>query len=459
MNDHQEASAVQAHASAALEDIFSALEPDLRDAVGRMIGEDAPALAEQFYSVLLHDEEAKGYLSHDVVNRRLRASMQRWITQIFNFEDVDFAGVISKQIEVGAVHARIKLAPHMMAMGMRVLTGGMRRVVDRMPLPPDQALRVHLYVTDLMHLADGLIMSAFVRELQKAVRNDEHYRMTGLRQDISLERERQRAALSDWVNRLLFALHARSGMGRIEHLAESEFGAWLKHKSQLLFDEHDDLEPVLDTVDEVDRVILPQLLAPSRTPEDTEALLEDLRGRIEFVRYLLSDLFERLVAADHGRDATTGLQNRRHLSAVLSRELEQHASSGSRFSLLLVKIDNLDLAAGTEEARTLFLRQIAALIVDFVRAGDHAFRFADDQFLVLAVETDRERANEMAHDLRSRIWAHSFAAKGSRPVRITASVGVVTYDGHPDYQHIVKRAEHAIARALRGGGNQVAEVP
>ncbi|MBK8017662.1 MAG: hypothetical protein IPK20_13720 [Betaproteobacteria bacterium] len=194
MNDHQEASAVGAHASAALEDIFSALDPDLREAVGRMIGEDAPALAEQFYSVLLHDEEAKGYLSHDVVNRRLRASLQRWITQLFNFEDVDFAGVISKQIEVGAVHARIKLAPHMMAMGMRVLTGGMRRVVDRMPLPPDQALRVHLYVTDLMHLADGLIMSAFVRELQKAVRNDKHYRMTGLRQDISLERERQRAA-------------------------------------------------------------------------------------------------------------------------------------------------------------------------------------------------------------------------------------------------------------------------
>ena len=38
---------------------------------------------------------------------------------------------------------------------------------------------------------------------------------------------------------------------------------------------------------------------------------------------------------------------------------------------------------------------------------------------------------------------------------MTVSVGVAVYDGHPDFQHLINRADQAMYEAKQGGRNQV----
>ena len=427
----------------------------LRSKVGAVATAHGQQLSDVFYETLLGHEQARTYLTTELVSDRLKASMQKWITSLFEpLDEATMPAFVARNIAVGEVHARIKLPAPLMQVGIRILIQELRRHLANSDIAVEELGMAQLYATDLLYLADGLMMSAYVRSTQQHVRADETYRHAIMRQNTSLERERQRAFLSEWVNDLLFSNRFNGAPNKVPRLGESDFGHWLKHKGKILFETVPDVQLLHDAIANIDETVLPNLLASVSDPLASQRHYEELKRQIDFIRYLLGDLFDRLSSIDEGRDTVTGLSSRRHLAAVLARETEEHARSGSGFGLLLMRIDNLDHTVGMDESQRVLLQQIAALVIDAARAGDHVFRYGSSEFLILAVEVAKRGLEDMANSLLKRIGAHRFAGRAHAETRVTASIGAASFDGHPDYQRMLRRAENAVTEAALSGGNR-----
>ena len=425
----------------------------IREGVHELVARSAADLTDEFYRVMLEDEQASTFLSHHHVQTRLRHSMQRWLQQTFTeVGDGDLSAMVARQTQVGAMHARIRLPPQLMSMGTHVLVGGIRARLESCGLSGDALRDSQLYATDLMHLADGLMLRAYVRDVQREARADEAYRNVAMRHNASLERERQRAVLSEWVNELLFSM--RPGRrSRLQRLRQSEFGHWYDHKARVLFEGAPDLSSVTEVATEIDEVLLPQFEVSLHDGSD-DALFDLLRSKVDFIRYLLNDLFDRLGSLEQGRDAVTGLLGRRHLPAVMARELRQHQGGQRPFGVLVVRVDQFDFAHPSDETQHMLLQQLATLLQSTARAADHVFRYGSADFLLVAVEMSREAFGDLAGALRQRVFAHRFLLSGNESTRMTVSVGAALYDGHPDYQQVIRQAEQALIQAVAEGGNR-----
>ncbi|MCB1916570.1 MAG: diguanylate cyclase [Rhodocyclaceae bacterium] len=429
---------------------------DLRKDLAAVVQADAGIIAAEFYEVMLGDDGARHFLEHEVVSKRLKASMEQWLRDLFvALDDSRLDLLVARQIEIGEIHARIKLPPALMQAGVRQICRSLRARIERQDRGPERALQAQLYVSDLLHLADGLMMTAYVRDVQKGARAGEAYRQALLGHDTMLERERQRAVLSEWTSELLFAVRSSVRLRHLPKLADSEFGLWFKHKAEVLFDGAPDAAIVSDAIEQIDRVLLPKVAAGGLSENDLQSVLAELRRQLEFVRYLSGDLFDRVLGAQSGKDSVTGLMSRRHLPAVLDRVVTQHGQNDRTFGFVLVHVDELRSQAYTEESHNALMHQMAACLLEIARGSDHLFRYGSNEFALVCVEIGREALGEIANRLRNRVFGHRFVLRHSPQVRASVSVGVALFDGHPDYMHVVRRAEAALVRAAADGGNCV----
>ena len=159
----------------------------------------------------------------------------------------------------------------------------------------------------------------------------------------------------------------------------------------------------------------------ARRTAELEVLSEALRARTrEFEEASLTD-------------PLTGLRNRRFMSAHMDAEMalwgrrEAARPSGgvaNDMAVFLVDIDHFKAvndrhghATGDE-----LLRQFAARLREVFRASDHLVRWGGEEFLVVARDTPREAAAELAERLRQAVASHPFV-HGDAEVVLTVSVG------------------------------------
>lgn len=256
-------------------DLFAVTSLPIREAVATMAKEGAEPLTEEFYDRMQQNPRAAGFLDQERVQHRLRASLRQWIIDLFSTLDPEqIPSAIKRQIEVGVVHARIRLPIDLIPAGIRMLKRGMRRRIDFTPLEPAERLIAQIYVSDLLHLADGLMNQAYFRDTQDVVHNDEAYRLMTHKRSASFERARQRAALSEWAEGLL-QLSAWNPLQTTHMcLRDSEFGIWLHHKGAVMFEDSDDFKAVVDAIDTMDNSLLPRLHGADLDPEKVDAQSE-----------------------------------------------------------------------------------------------------------------------------------------------------------------------------------------
>ena len=124
----------------------------------------------------------------------------------------------------------------------------------------------------------------------------------------------------------------------------------------------------------------------------------------------------------------------------------------TRFALIMAGLDDPRRSPlGIDEGNRL-LSRVARELQEHVRAGDFVFRIGELDFLVLLVETDEASALRVADGLRRRVEALSGPGPGAPTP--TLSAGVALFDGHPDYQRLLDRADAALRQAQREGGNR-----
>lgn len=428
----------------------------VKQMVGALIQEHAADLADTFYKQMLADDEARKFLDNDIVNQRLHASMQTWLTELFSPDSKDLPSIYKHQRHIGEVHARIQLPISLVMHGARILRHAIHDYLIASPMGRDELIKAASFVAETMGLALDAITDNFVIDTEKHTRVDEAFRMYALGQNMLAERERQRAALLEWSHQILFKLLSDDDNVTLPGIRQSEFGMWLQHKAAIIFESAPELEQIRHRIELVEESLFPKLVKSRRNHSDASVLMKEIESGIGEIKFLLSGLFDRFIEVESGRDALTHLLNRRFLPTVLAREMAIVRRSGVPFSLLLLDLDRFKTINDTygHVGGDMVLQQASDLITSSVRAGDFVFRYGGEEMLIVLVEVGKDQAMRVADTLREKLAAEQMRVGNGKTVHITASIGIATYNGHPDYETMIKDADGALYQAKEGGRNR-----
>ena len=151
-------------------------------------------------------------------------------------------------------------------------------------------------------------------------------------------------------------------------------------------------------------------------------------------------------------DPLTGLLNRRAFTERLLDEAARATRYGTPLSLLLLDLDGLkrlnDLAGHHQGDAA--LQALARSLRAGCRSADVGARWGGDEFVVLAPETRRGEALDLAERIRVSVASSS-------PTGVTVSIGVATAaPGRVSAAALEAEADAALYEAKRQGGNRVA---
>ncbi len=439
--------------------IVSSIPESCLAALSETVAGNAAELADLFYQFMLGHPQAKAFLDHNVVQQRLHASMRRWLVEIFRHPQLDETAIVALQRHVGEVHARIQLPIFLVARGARLLKQEVARALEAKFDDPRLLAQTIACSGQLMDLALELMSTSYERNSQRGARNDEAYRLFSIGQNFAVERERQRAVLLEWVQEILFTLHRPSAWASLPSLGKSEFGLWFTHKAPAIFDGDNEMEQVQSIIERVDSSVLPLLRVPPLLQlRPLAEMIMGLQFEIDSIKFLLTTLFERHQESENGRDVLTRLLNRRFLPSVMNREIHLAQTRHTGFALLLLDLDHFKRVNDEHghDAGDLVLQQSAALLMSCVRNGDFIFRFGGEELLVMLVEVNTESALRIAELVRQKFETTQLLIGQGRVVQISVSIGVALYDGHPDHQYLIKKADEAMYSAKQQGRNRVA---
>ncbi len=415
--------------------------------VSRFVARHAGECAHAFYDTLLSNPEAAIFLSSAIVHERLHGALTDWLLRLFPEEAPDVDGLMALQERVGQAHARMRIPMNLILQGMRALRHELRVRAFASDRPRDGLLAMLSYVMTMTDIAVEVMAQEFANDIRKEIETDEACRLVTLGQDIAVEKEAQRAALLDWGHRILLAICC-STPPPLPLLEKSVFGLWLNHKASLLFPGLPGLQTVREIVDRIDHEVLPALMSETPVLPAKIHELQELTGEI---RFLMDDMFAESALLEGGRDPLTGALSRRFLPTILSREITLALRRESPFCLLLLDVDHFktvnDRFGHTHGDAV--LRKVSEIISAQCRPSDFVFRYGGEEFLIALPETSGTDGLEVAERIRRAVCSELRSADTT----VTASTGVAQFDGHPDYEHLIREADSALYEAKAKGRN------
>ena len=137
--------------------------------------------------------------------------------------------------------------------------------------------------------------------------------------------------------------------------------------------------------------------------------------------------FEAQLAHLAEHDPLTGLANRRRFDQELERHLALCERYGARGALMMMDLDHFKEVNDTlgHAAGDQLIVSVAELLRMRMRRSDVVARLGGDEFAILLPESDRESAENVARDVVRLVEEKASFLDGSRPRRMTASIGVV----------------------------------
>lgn len=169
---------------------------------------------------------------------------------------------------------------------------------------------------------------------------------------------------------------------------------------------------------------------------------------------------ERLESAEKKihKDDLTGLGNARYLDVSLEQELRRSERFGEKFSLLFIDVDNFKMINDTHGHvnGSKILAQIGNLLGETAREVDRVCRYGGDEFVIILVQADIEKANLVAERLREKVATFPFLLQSGATVRLTISIGITTCPDHAkDRDELLSIADQCMYRSKQQGKNSV----
>ncbi|HWP92283.1 MAG TPA: diguanylate cyclase [Thermodesulfobacteriota bacterium] len=127
-------------------------------------------------------------------------------------------------------------------------------------------------------------------------------------------------------------------------------------------------------------------------------------------------------------DELTGLYNRRGFLTLAERYLDSIKGTDERFLVYFLDMDGLKQINDTfgHKEGNQALMEIAQVLRQTFRTSDITARLGGDEFVVLVKDVSKDCAEIISRALHSSLEAVN--AKGNRPYKLSASIGVTCYD-------------------------------
>lgn len=156
-------------------------------------------------------------------------------------------------------------------------------------------------------------------------------------------------------------------------------------------------------------------------------------------------------------DPLTGLPNRVLLYDRINQAVLISKRNAGTFAILAIDLDGFKAVNDTlgHDGGDIVLEQVAARLVQSVRASDTVARQGGDEFTVLLAGTTTTGACAIARKLEGRI--RHLLEFGGDSVSVGATIGVATYPADGDDVHtLLRAADHAMYRGKRERGGSPA---
>lgn len=155
-------------------------------------------------------------------------------------------------------------------------------------------------------------------------------------------------------------------------------------------------------------------------------------------------------------DPLTNLYNRRKFSYLLSQELQRFNRNQNPFSLINVDIDyfkkiNDNFGHDTGDK---VIKHVSDTLRSCIRDTDHAVRWGGEEFILLIIHADANKAAAIAEKLKASFNALEFPPVG----KITVSMGVTEVQSDDTEESIIKRSDRALYMAKDNGRNRIETV-
>jgi len=199
-----------------------------------------------------------------------------------------------------------------------------------------------------------------------------------------------------------------------------------------------------------------EALSQERLKEEMESLnqnLNKMKKEVDEVHEKRKALEKEILI-----DPLTGVANRRALRERLKNELYRFQRYQQFFSLLLFDVDQFKVINDRygHWAGDRCLKEIMKRIRPILRETDFIGRWGGDEFLVIFPGTDLDSAAAVAERLRKLIENTRFVYH-KQEISLAVSIGVTEIlDSDQSQETVFNRADKAMYKAKKRGGNQVA---
>lgn len=156
-------------------------------------------------------------------------------------------------------------------------------------------------------------------------------------------------------------------------------------------------------------------------------------------------------------DVLTGLQNRRYFDDALAEYLEEFGRIGRPIGVMVIDLDHFKSVNDTHghDVGDEVLKRLGSCLIEFTRFHDVAARLGGEEFAVVAPNLDAHALAKLADRIRIAIGDMQIVS-GNIHLKVTASIGLASWDGVEDGASLVKRADANLYKAKHNGRNRIA---
>ncbi|WP_180084003.1 diguanylate cyclase [Acinetobacter sp. YH12145] len=407
-----------------------------------------------FYEQMSREPASAEFFKDDIIQKRLIDTLRKWLLETFNVAlNNDFEISVKRQQKVGMVHARVGIPSWLIMRGVREIE---RKIFEILELNHTQnILHMCSYIVQIIGFSTEIMCRSYEINTEKKQETKHNYRLFSAMQDVAVHKDKQRGSLLNWENELMFKIFSGNVSFYHSLLSKSEFGLWFIHKAAYAFSGSDQVQLIIDRIYQVDE--LTQQTTQITDKDQLQHLIQQIRDLNREIQHLVDQLFQVAEYIESGNDSLTQLLNRRYLSTIISREITFARQNQTPLSLLAFDADYFKMINDKfgHAAGDLALKFIAEALQRYSQGSDYAFRIGGEEFLLLLVDTNVNRAMKVAENIRQYIENGVIRTVQGQQFSLTVSVGCVQYNGHPDYQRLLDAADIALYAAKNTGRNRI----
>ncbi|RJS62285.1 GGDEF domain-containing protein [Bacillus sp. PK3_68] len=157
-------------------------------------------------------------------------------------------------------------------------------------------------------------------------------------------------------------------------------------------------------------------------------------------------------------DGLTGLNNVRRFDEVFNKLTTDAKTNNKPLSLLYIDVDffkRINDTYGHTEGDAV-LKQLGLLLRKGTRSFDLVSRNGGEEFTVVLIDCQLNRAIEIAENIRKAVEKNKFSLNDGQKITLTISVGIASYgDTTNNINMLIEEADRALYQAKKSGRNKI----